>query len=510
LNQIADWDWARNNWLYTLTEMLFDAHIYGTGLTDLDFDQKKDSGLGRIAYRSKDIFYFYPYPDAKDINDNCPYAFYAEIVDIEEIKRRYPEKGKFVKGNNEHSIVMNRSEAQFHDQKYQNPTDGYIVTGENPKNFGERKETVLFQCWWADEDFEEKQKTTKDENGELVTSYEQSKKYPNGRFIAFAENVLLVDKENPLEEGIIPFQKMVNYIDPRQFWGISEIENLDGPQKILNKILSFTLDVLTMTGNPIWIVDNTSGVDTDNIYNRPGEIIEKNKGSEVRREEGTQLQPYVLNLVDRYKTWIDELSGAQDITRGVRPEGVSAASAIQELQQAAQTRIRQKSRILDNYLQTLGQQYLAFVFQYYTIPQIVRVTNKDNPLLQDYFKFHVDVQVDENGESKKVARITPYNLTDQGYKEGDEKILALNKKFDVKVTTGSSLPFSKVEKEQRLFNLYDRQIIDAEQVLKDMEYPNYQAILARTQQKQLQLQEQQTAAVPDQGQVAGNMTGMEY
>jgi len=195
LNQIADWDWARNNWLYTLTEMLFDAHIYGTGLTDLDFDQKKDSGLGRIAYRSKDIFYFYPYPDAKDINDNCPYAFYAEIVDIEEIKRRYPEKGKFVKGNNEHSIVMNRSEAQFHDQKYQNPTDGYIVTGENPKNFGERKETVLFQCWWADEDFEEKQKTTKDENGELVNSYEQSKKYPNGRFIAFAENVLLVDKE---------------------------------------------------------------------------------------------------------------------------------------------------------------------------------------------------------------------------------------------------------------------------------------------------------------------------
>jgi hypothetical protein len=69
-------------------------------------------------------------------------------------------------------------------------------------------------------------------------------------------------------------------------------------------------------------------------------------------------------------------------------------------------------------------------------------------------------------------------------------------KFDVRVTTGSSLPFSKAEKEQRLLNLFDRQIIDAEEVLKSLEYPNYEALLQRMEQKAMQAAqaEQQAAA----------------
>jgi hypothetical protein len=58
--------------------------------------------------------------------------------------------------------------------------------------------------------------------------------------------------------------------------------------------------------------------------------------------------------------------------------------------------------------------------------------------------------------------------------------------FDVRVSTDSSLPFNKAEKEQRLLNFYDRQIVDAEEVLKGTDYPNWQSVLQRMEQKQAQ------------------------
>jgi hypothetical protein len=57
-------------------------------------------------------------------------------------------------------------------------------------------------------------------------------------------------------------------------------------------------------------------------------------------------------------------------------------------------------------------------------------------------------------------------------------------KLDVRVTTGSTLPFAKAEKEQKLLQLFDRGIIDAEEVMRGTDYPNWEAVLQRVQQRQ--------------------------
>jgi hypothetical protein len=67
-------------------------------------------------------------------------------------------------------------------------------------------------------------------------------------------------------------------------------------------------------------------------------------------------------------------------------------------------------------------------------------------------------------------------------------------KLDVRVTTGSSLPFARAEKEQKLLSLFDRGIIDAEEVMKGMDFPNWEAILNRVQEKQAQAAAAQQAA----------------
>jgi hypothetical protein len=343
----------------------------------------------------------------------------------------------------------------------------YLEGDGNPSDSLDKDKAMLITLYVKDDSFDEEEK--EDEAGEKV--YEQRKRYPNGRKIVVCSGVLLEDGPNPYDDGEFPYQRWQNYVLPREFWGISEVEQLESPQKIFNKLVSFSLDVLTLMGNPIWIVSNDSDVDVDNLFNRPGLIIEKSPGSEVRREEGVQLQPYVLQLIDRMQQWFNDIAGTQDVSRGATPGSVTAASAISSLQEAALTRVRQKSRNLDMYLQNLGQQYASRVMQFYTAPRVFRITSNEGATR--YFK-----------ASFQEGKAYVQNWSGTGYDMPQE--LGATGKLDVRVTTGSTLPFAKAEKEQKLLSLFDRGIIDAEEVMKGMEYPNWEAILARVQEKAAQ------------------------
>jgi hypothetical protein len=482
LNEVSQADWMKNNWMYELCEVIYDGHIYGTGFSCMKYDPDKMA----ISYRSQDPFYAFPDPEAKDVNKDSEYFCYAEPMEISHIKRKW-KKGRYVKADL--IDLMRGSKTDLGSIRFKSPTDSRtIIEGSSsPELDASKNKALVITKYCKDDEFEDETKEVTDPaTGEPSIITESRLKYPNGKMIVVANEVLLQEGPNPYEHGEFPYQRWQNYVLPREFWGISEIENLEGPQKTFNKIISFVMDVMTLMGNPIWVVDNTADIDTDNLINRPGAIVEKSAGSEVRREEGTGLQPYVLQVIDRYKEWFDQIAGSNDITRGLNPSGVTAASAIADLQNAAQTRIRQKSRNLDVYLQQLGQQYVSLVFQFYTAPQVFRLTNKDGT--EKYFKFHVQPET----QTAYVERFSP-----EGQSLGMSEY-QMRGKFDVSVSTGSSLPFSKAEKEQRLLNLFDRAIIDQEEVLKSLDYPNYEAVLQRMEQKaQMQAQEQaQAGAVP--------------
>jgi len=55
--------------------------------------------------------------------------------------------------------------------------------------------------------------------------------------------------------------------------------------------------------------------------------------------------------------------------------------------------------------------------------------------------------------------------------------------FDVKISMGSALPFEKNRLEDQSFKLFQEGIIDAEEVLKNMRYPNMESVMLRMKQK---------------------------
>ncbi len=495
LNDVAEADWTKNNWSEQLLEVIYDANFYGTGMSRVV--AKPVMNILRVVYESADPFYCFPDPDARDTNKDCAYFVYAEPMDVRKIKKRYPEVKDYIKPDIQD--LLKGSKTDFQPMKFRSPIDNKVtLEGSSTMDLVDKDKALLITLWlspeYCEDDFEEtEEKTIDPETKEEKVEYTQKSKYPNGRKIVVCNGVLCEDEPNGYDDSEVPYERYPNYILPREFWGMSEVEQLEGPQKTFNKLVSFALDVLTLMGNPIWVVPTASGVDAENITNRPGLVLEPDGTRENHpyRVEGVQLQPYVLQMIEKMGEWFDTVGGSQDVTRGVQPTGVTAASAISTLQEAAQTRVRQKSRNLDGYLQHVGQHWVSRTFQFRTAPEIYRLTNMEGA--SKYFRMHVE-QFDElhpaghplqgqpTGETKYRVNYQPVGETGQ-IDPTQAQVYETRGKFDVKVATGSALPFAKDELENKLLAYFDRGIIDQEEVLKRSDYPNYQAVIARIQQK---------------------------
>ena len=137
------------------------------------------------------------------------------------------------------------------------------------------------------------------------------------------------------------------------------------------------------------------------------------------------------------------------------------------------------------------------MLQFYSVPRIYRITEKDG---SNYFlKFAIEDQPDDQGNMRKSA-VTQRIDYDEGNKrtvDGEVKRIIINGDLDIRVHSGSDLPFEASDKERKALALFDRQIIDAEEVLDQLQYPNKEKILARIQQMQQQAAQ---AAQQQQGQ----------
>lgn len=490
LNQVFQADWEKNEWMMELMAIMLDGELYSVGYGHTCYDTELAGKRAGIKWECADPFSCYPDPDSTDVNKKSEGFIYAEPEDIDKVKKRYAGH-KYVHLLKPDLDDMSRYKRQMETLHVKRNTDLDI----NPEklsygsSFDEDKDKVLVVTAYLKPcDTEEVEE--EDEQGEKL--YITRRKYPRGRKVVKINEYIMEDDELEYDDLEFPFERYVVSPLPREYYGISTVESQKGPQMLFNKVLNFVVDVLHLTGNPVWLVPLGSGVNTRKLTNEPGLMVEHNDGNAPTRVEGVQLQPYVLQLIDRLRTWFDDQAGEQDVTRGINPSGITANAAIENLLDAAQKRVKQKIRCIDVMLTQFGRHWLSRCFQYYTVPEIYRLTAKDGT--QNYFKFHVEHKdtgekyPDGSPKVQKVAILRKYTKNDLGQMvpEDTQSEHQVRGEFDVRVDTISGLPFAKAENESRVFNLFDRQIIDAEEVLTRLEYPNKDQILARLKKQQEQ------------------------
>lgn len=410
IDTALDYEWYRTKMREKLISNSIYTFVLGTSIIMLPYlYSDNDEFDGNVCPIVVNPFNLYPDPLATSVED-AEYIIYATYEHENKLKKRYPEYADKIDGG---------------DIKFEE-----LVNSRN-ENAKITNQILLLEVWCRDYTTIEYEEV--DENGEKTKK--KKFKYPKGRVIICAPELELVfeDKENPYESGRFPFFIFKNTNVPFQFWGEGEVKYLLSPQQAINDLSNQVIDNAKHTANMQWIIDKNAGIPKGELTNRPGLIIRKNPGAEVRRDSPPSMPMYVSEMITRNEQAIEVISGVHDITRGQTPTGIESASAIQALQEAANQRIRLKITLLEETLSDMGNEWLSRMKQFWKTNRIIPVEKPKTASMpvgeRNMFEMQMPIDMEETENTYDFVEIS--------------KDKQLSQKYRVKVVGANSIQINK-------------------------------------------------------------------
>lgn len=262
--------------------------------------------------------------------------------------------------------------------------------------------------------------------------------------------------ERVYKHGEYPFVPFVAKKRRKSIVGISEVRNIMNNQKLLNKLIEMPTTSALLTANPIAILNRKAGVSKDHWVSKPGMVWETsldNPSQAVHWLQPPTFSGDVYKLTDMLTTYIEKIGGVYDAMTGETPSGVTAASAIQLLQEQGSIPIKGIARNLYSSLKRVYKQMIMLVQENYTETRYIRITG-------------------DEGGTEFVAF--------EGAKYADVD-------FDVKVSAGPSTPMSRAYITQLADDLFNKQLLLGSEYV-DMQdgLPNKERVVARLREMESQ------------------------
>jgi len=479
---IENW-WDNSGMDHTLIEAIFCSMLFDCGVLKVTWDPSLEDGIGDVCVESVDPKDIYVPEGCRDFTKDCGWVIQKSRKPIGYLRRLFPDMADRIKADAIDDPTEKISKSM--DLKLVSPTDQYGQKGmaQTGESSDTRKMCEVAECWIDDESLIEEER----DDGKGGVEKVVRKKFPKGKLITILpnQNLLLQSVESPYAHGKKPFVRIVDMILPGEFYGEGEAKALMPTQKIINKTLAHIFDVMQLMANPIWVVEEDSGVDPETITNSISAVLKVAAGKKdsVRRDFPPALQSGMMEVYKTLITQAEQISGISEISQGRKPTGVTAASAIENLQEASQTRIRAKERNLQVSLQQLGTQIMALMMQFYRTPRVVRITGKEN-VWPEYFEFFIE----EDGEGSYLFHKKNYVFDQQNQRYTAEPTFKTTGPtkglMDIKIMGGTAMPWAKTTRANIAFKLYDSQVIDGKELLDTLEWPNADQVEQRMKEKQ--------------------------
>lgn len=281
--------------------------------------------------------------------------------------------------------------------------------------------------------------------------------------------------EGVYKHGRYPFVPFVAKKNRKSIMGISEIRNIINNQKLLNKMVELPTTNALLTSNPISLVWANSGIDENKWTTKPGQVWKvKDINNSVKWLEPPQLSGDVYRIIDLLTNFMERIGGIYDANTGETPGSVTAAAAIQMLQEQGSIPIKGIARNLYFSIREIYEQMIELIKEFYTEDRFIRVDTTNGG-----YEFMV------------------FNSTE--YQELD---------FDIKVSGDNGTPATKAYIAQLAADLFQAGVLlPSEYVDLQDNLPNKEKIVERLRQReQMEQQMAQNQGVQAPPQDTGQMT----
>lgn len=252
------------------------------------------------------------------------------------------------------------------------------------------------------------------------------KDFPKGGMLTVINDKVVSHTEDwPYPFPEYPFYKY-NGVPTGGFYSASNVEDLIPLQKEYNKKRSQMIEIQNTMGKPKFFYQKGS-LNPKMVSSEPGQMIGYTPGYEPPIPiQGSEVPASFVQELTQLQTEFDDISGQHEISRGQTSlSSVTSGTAIAFLQEQDDAKLNYQVASIENAMELLGKHYLTMASHYWDDNRLVRITGKNDTFEALHWK--------------------------KGMLKGNT---------DVKIQTGSALPFSKAAKTALLTEMMQNGFVD--------------------------------------------------
>ncbi len=327
----------QNDFEETYSDSCWTKMKQGTLAWGVFWDSSKLNGLGDVSIREIDLLNLFWEPGVTDIQKSKN-LFYAELVDNDVLKQRYPQVGDTLRSDNTF-VSEYKTDDQVDTTNKSLVVDWYYKKIENGKS-------VLHFCKFV---------------GETVLSATENDPNMQSGLYEDGDYPFVIDALFPVKGSIAGY----GYIDI----GKSAQEQID----LLNQAI---LKNSVMASTPRWFIRSDGSINEKEYADWRKPFVHANGNIGQDSVMPITVSPLSANYINVIQNKIEELkwtTGNTDVNNGSVSSGVTAASAIAALQEASGRSSKDATRSAYRAYARLIRMVIERIRQFYDLPRKFRI-----------------------------------------------------------------------------------------------------------------------------------------
>ena len=480
--------WETENYTNQLKMTLWDAFIYGIGLTKVVWDAGAAGGYGNSKVVRVDPYSFYPDPSATSLDD-MEFSVEARYMSFDEIERKFPDKAWLLETRPYGGSDAIDTKPDLYGDQFRNPkanpgalpgsgtigTSGAGGSGYNAasgsgqvrysgtrdgKDYLQDRGYTVYEFWLREnveyyDDYSDLPENIRPEMSERQMD-------TRWRVVVIAEDCILFDMyaDDLWSYGTHPYDRFV-FDDIGEFYGISLVDHLAYPQIYINRLLTALQHNTELVGNPIFMEAANSGLARTGIINRPGQRLTLTGAGAMQNKPDwlspPQMPATAMDLVKFWISRIESISGLSALVKGHTPTQRSAEGVISSVQEAAFVRIRSALRNYEQCLENIVRKIADLIIDNYNEPRLIATLGQD-------------------GQKTAIALSADHFSVPSAH--GRQPL-----QYSLNVEAGSNSPTSRQARIAEVDKLLAMGALDDVEALKAHQYPDYMAVIQRKDQR---------------------------